>query len=382
MIKRNDTNYLYLLIIEAIGITIGFVSLIIRIKLNIILIILTYIFSVIIPIILILIERKGITLTESIFLIISKFYIKQGDNEKAKDFLMKLIEKYPESYFAHKELAQIYEKNENLHLALEEYIKTTSIRPNDKLMNYKVADLHYKTGNLDESYTILKGLLKSNPEWKEVVFLAGNILYEQERFKEAVNLYLDSLKYHPDDYDIYYNLGMCYTRLNDFQSAKEYYEKAAQLNSLLYNAKYNLGQIALLYNELDEAEQYFIECLQDINLEEDAYYYLAYIAILRGDEQKAVDYLNTAVDENPEIYDAIRKELIFKVIFSKIKKPNPERKTKRKPAKIDKKDKETMDHLKNMYELVGNLNNNEIKAISKIISKRKENNKDELKERE
>ena len=41
-----------------------------------------------------------------------------------------------------------------------------------------------------------------------------------------------------------------------------------------------------------------------------------------------------------------------------------------------------MDHLKNMYELVGNLNNNEIKAISKIISKRKENNKDELKERE
>ena len=43
--------------------------------------------------------------------------------------------------------------------------------------------------------------------------------------------------------------------------------------------------------------------------------------MLKGDEQTAVTYLNAAVDENPEMYDKIRKELIFKLIFYKVEKP-------------------------------------------------------------
>ena len=200
----------------------------------------------------------------------------------------------------------------------------------------------------------------------------GDIFYEQEKFKEAVNIYLDALNYHPYNYDLYYNLGMVYTRLNDFQSAKEYYEKAAALNSLLYHAKYNLGQIALLYNELDEAEAYFLECLQDEDLEENAYYYLAYIAMLKGDEQNAVTYLNAAVDENPEIYDLIRKELIFKIVINKVEKPNNSKENNKKHRKLTKKEKETMSHLKRTYELVGNLNHNDLKVMKLIQTKRKE----------
>ena len=165
--------------------------------------------------------------------------------------------------------------------------------------------------------------------------------------------------------------------LNDFQSAKEYYEKAAELNSLLYNAKYNLGQIALLYNELEEAENYFIECLQDEELEDDAYFYLAYIAMLKGDEVKAIDYLNVAVGENPEIYDRIKKELIFKIILYKVDKPSNNRPPKKKNVKITKKEKQTITHLRHTYEVVGNLNHNDIKVMKIIQTKR-----DEEKERE
>ena len=160
--------------------------------------------------------------------------------------------------------------------------------------------------------------------------------------------------------------------LNDFQSAKEYYEKAAELNSLLYNAKYNLGQIALLYNELEEAENYFVECLQDEELEEDAYYYLAYIAMLKGEEIKAIEYLNAAVDENPEIYDRIKKELIFKLILYKVDKPSNNRPPRKKNIKITKKEKQTIKHLKHTYEVVGNLNHNDIKVMKIIQTKREE----------
>ena len=377
MIQKNDTNYIYILALQALGIAIGFFALIINVKLPIIVLILTYIFSIILPIIIILIERKGITLTEVIYISIYKMYSKLGLEDKAKNIILKLVEKDKYSFYGHKLLAEVYEKEDNLEIATEEYIRASNIRPNEDKIQYKIAELFNKTGKQNGAVKILQELLRKKPEWQEATLLLGDIFQEQERFKEAVSVYLDAIQYHPENYDLYYNLGMVYTMLNDFQSAKEYYEKAAELNSLLYNAKYNLGQIALMYNELEEAEDYFMECLQDEELEDDAYFYLAYIAMLKGDEIKAIDYLNVAVGENPEIYDRIKKELIFKIILYKVDKPSNNKSPKKKNVKITKKEKETIKHLRHTYEVVGNLNHNDIKVMKIIQTKR-----DEEKERE
>ena len=374
MIQKNDTNYIYILALQALGIAIGFFALIINVKIPIIVLILTYIFSIILPIIIILIERKGITLTEVIYISIYKMYSKLGLEDKAKNIILKLVEKDKYSFYGHKLLAEVYEKEGNLEIATEEYIRASNIKPNEDKIQYKIAELFNKTGKQNGAVKILQELLRKKPEWQEATLLLGDIFQEQERFKEAVNVYLDAIQYHPENYDLYYNLGMVYTMLNDFQSAKEYYEKAAELNSLLYNAKYNLGQIALLYNELEEAENYFIE---DEELEDDAYFYLAYIAMLKGDEVKAIDYLNVAVGENPEIYDRIKKELIFKIILYKVDKPSNNRPPKKKNVKITKKEKQTITHLRHTYEVVGNLNHNDIKVMKIIQTKR-----DEEKERE
>lgn len=377
MIQKNDTNYIYVLVLQTLGIAIGFLALIINVKLPIIILVITYIFSIVLPIIIILIERKGITLTEVIYISIYKIYNKLGLEEKAKNMILKLVEKDKYSFYGHKLLAEIYEKEGNLEISTEEYIRASNIKPNEEKIQYKIAELFNECGKQDGAVKILQELLRKKPEWQEATLLLGNIFQEQERFKEAVSVYLDAIQYHPENYDLYYNLGMTYTMLNDFQSAKEYYEKAAELNSLLYNAKYNLGQIALLYNELEEAENYFIECLQDEELEDDVYFYLAYIAMLKGDEIKAINYLNIAVDENPEIYDRIKKELIFKIILYKVDKPSNNKSPKKKNVKITKKEKRTIKHLRHTYEVVGNLNHNDIKAMKIIQTKR-----DEGKERE
>ena len=76
MIQKNDTNYIYVLVLQALGIAIGFFALLMNIKLTTILIIITYIFSIVIPAIVILIEKKGITLTEAIYMTLYKFYNK------------------------------------------------------------------------------------------------------------------------------------------------------------------------------------------------------------------------------------------------------------------------------------------------------------------
>ena len=66
MIQKNDTNYIYLLALQALGILIAFVALIAQITLSMFLLICTYILSVFLPIGLLLLEKKGILLSELI----------------------------------------------------------------------------------------------------------------------------------------------------------------------------------------------------------------------------------------------------------------------------------------------------------------------------
>lgn len=371
MIQKNDTNYIYILILQALGIAIAFFYLITKNIMPIELAAFTYIISVFLPVIVIFIEKKGMSLTETINITKFKLYQKAGNSENAKNILIKLAEKNPESYYAHKFLARIYEEEERYDIALKEYIDTLELKPSEYKIEYKISYLYNKCGKPEEAINILQQTIKKDPKWLDPSLLLGQIMQEQDRLKEAASIYLEALNYHPENYDLYYNLGMVYTRLNDFQSAKEYYQKAAQINSLAYNAKYVLGQIDLIFNELDEAENYFTECLQYEEVEDDAYFYLAYIAMLRGDEQKAIQLLNISVSENPDNYERARKELIFNLIFNKLEKPNKNNNPKKLP-KISKQEKKTIEHLRKTYELVGNLSHNDIKAIQIIKDKRKE----------
>lgn len=371
MIHRNDTNYTYILVLQALGITISFIGLVFRVNLPVVVIIFTYIVSVLLPLTIIIFERKGLFLSEIVGINIAKFYYNKNEKEKAKQILMKMIEKYPNSYYLHKQLAYICEKTGNIDIAIDEYIRASEINGLDYELKFNVANLLNTTTRSNEAVRILNELLKTKPDYYEASCLLGDILYTQENYKEAANVYLQALNYNPDKYELYYNLGMVFTMLNDFQSAKEYYEKAALLNSLLYQAKYDLGQIALLYNEIEEAEEYFQECINDEDLADEVYYYLAYISMLKGDKMQAIQYLNIAVEENEELYKKATKELIFKMIIGKIKKPTNTAKNKKK---ITIKELETIKHLEETCEVVSNLSQNDIRVIKML--KRKEQDRE------
>lgn len=58
MIKRNDTNYLIIIILQALGILIRFIEMIFNIEILLIIHVLTYIMSIIVPTIIIVLEKK------------------------------------------------------------------------------------------------------------------------------------------------------------------------------------------------------------------------------------------------------------------------------------------------------------------------------------
>ena len=371
MIKNNDTTYIGILVLEAIGIGISFLEVLFNIKINIYIVVLKYIFSVIIPISIILLEKNGIRLFEIIKTQIVKKYIKIGNTKNAKKILLELLNKNPNSYIAHKLLGEVYEKEGGMRKAIDEYVQAVDLNKKDEESYFKVASLLIQLDKQDEAQGMLFNLLQLKPGMLEATELLGEILIEKEMYKEAASIYMEAIKLNPTNYDLNYNLGIVYTMLNDFQNAKLYYEKAAYLNNLSYNSKYSLAEIALIYKELDEAERIFLDIVEDEELSADAYCELAKIAVIKKEKDKAVQYINIAIDIKPKkTIDKVHSDPIFIPIIAKISIPfnlqeKEEVEEEKKKNKYTKKEKKSKKHLEEMTEITRSLSYNDINLLKK-----------------
>ena len=351
MIKKNSTNYIYLLAIEFIGIFVSFIVLLIGKKISIFGNAFIVIISIIIPAIVLFMEKRGIDIDEIIDTINMK---RRG--EPSKDQIIETIKKHPKSYAAHKALAEYYEKNKELEKAQDEYYKLINLKPNEYKLYCNLADLQHQNGNDKEAMATLEEVLKLKPDFYEGSMMLGSLLYDNEKFKEALLVYNDILKYKPAEYDIYYALGMTYTRLNDFQSATEFYKKAATLNSLKDISDLCLGQISLIFNDYKTAEEYFFETKdsEDEKISAHSYLYLAKIKLIEGNKEQAIQYTNMALELYPKIIKKIEKEEIFAPILGKINV----QKEKRIETKMTQKDEELMNYLSSTFNVVEKLTNN------------------------
>lgn len=391
IIRKNDTNYFVILIMQAIGILISFIEIKIGINANLFFKTIRYIFSIIIPCIVIFVEIKGLNFSEISSCLLAKFLIAFGDNKLAKTLLIKLVTKYPESYSGHRLLALIYEKEGGMRKAIDEYVKLVDIKGNDYNSYFKIADLLNQLGQKNEAIQMLENLIRSKPDSYEGSILLGELLCEQSRFKEAERVYQDALKYRPTDFDLYYSLGIVYTMMSDFQMAKEMYEKAAEINHRAYGANYNLGQIALIQGDYDIAEKYFKNSLYD-DLEAKSYFQLAKIYILKGEKDMAIIFLNKAIEIDSKLLEVANNEKVFESIRQHItvsvkmendsieeKEDDQEKEEKETIIELERKARE---YLESTNLLVRDMSENTIKQkinqkVDKIIEKNQELKKEE-----
>jgi len=387
LIKKNDTKYVPVLAIQALGIAIDFVQLYFAEEgISVGTKIAIYTLSIVFPLVVLVIGKINGNISETIDAFRARVYLLFANTKGAKNILIKLVSQYPESYIGHKLLAQIYEKEGGQRKAVEEYAQVIDINKQDYDSYYKVANLLTDLDKKDEASQMLTNLLSKKPDYTEATVALGDLLIEQENYKEAVNIYIDALKYNPTSYDLNYNLGIVYTMLNDFQNAKMYYEKAAELNTIVYNTKYSLAEIAMIYKELEEAEQYFMQTIEDEELCADAYLELAKISLIKNDKDQAIKYANVAIQEEPKrIVEKIQKDVTFAIIISKLSIPfnleieGEEEKTR----KLTKKEIKAKEHLEHMVEITKKIGYNDFMAKSKNEpNKEIEINYDFQKERE
>ncbi len=372
MIKNNDTSYVIILVLEAFGIALNFVEVLFRVKLNMAFMIIKYVLAIFLPIGIIILEKRNMQLFEVINITKAKIYIMLGDNKKAKEALLKLLDKNQNNYKAHRLLAEIYEKEGGMRKAIDEYVQAIDLNKQDYDSYYKVAELLNQLDKKEEASQMLFNLLNKKPDMYRATILLGEILLENEMYKEAVNVYQEALRYNPVSYDLNYNLGIAYTMLNDFQSAKICYEKAAEINSLAYNAKYSLAEIALIYKELEEAEKRFLEAIEEEQLSADGYYELSKIHLIKGDKDTAIKYVNIAIDINSKkIVEKVKKDPIFIPIMAKISIPFNLENEKEKEEILQEKEIKSKKHLEEMAEITRHLSYHDIKLLKKDTQAKK-----------
>ena len=376
MIRNNDTTYVAVLVVQAIGIALNFMEVLFGIKLNMLFLIIKYVLAILVPIIVIILEKREVYLFEMINITKAKIYIMFGNTKEAKQALLSLLEKNKNCYKAHKMLAQIYEKEGGMRKAIDEYVQAVDLNKNDYDSYYKVAELLNDLDKKEDAAQMLFSLLNKKPEMYDATILLGEILIQKEMYKEAANVYNEALRYNPMSYDLNYNLGIAYTMLNDFQSAKICYEKAAEINSLAYNTKYSLAQIALIYKDLEEAKKRFLEATEEEELSADGYYELSKISLIEGKKDIAIKYINLAIDINSKkIVEKVKKDPIFIPIMAKISIPfNLEENIEKEDKKLEEKEIKAKGHLEEMAEITRHLSYNDIKLLRKNVDNGKKKN--------
>jgi len=348
MIKKNNSNYFYLILLEFIGILLIFIYILNGIPLNDIVYLIVYLLSVCIPIIINLLEKKGIYIDQIISILKAK---KQNDISK----LLDIIDKYPDSFIAHKTLAEIYEEKKEYEKSADEYFRAIQLKENDYKTYINLANMLIKNNSNEQASEVLQKLLSIKPDYIEGTFLLGKIYYEEGKYKEAISVYNQSLNYNPSNYYLYYNLGMVYTRLNDFQKAKDCYKKAAIINSLTDISNLNAGQIYMIYKDYTKAEEYFSETIQseDDKISAYSYYNLAKIRLIQNNKEQAIKYINMAIEIYPSIIKRVENDDLFIPILAQIKN----QKEKDVETKLEKNQENIIKYLGNTFEVVETLTN-------------------------
>ena len=168
IIRKDDANYIGLLVLQAIGITISFVEIRLGIDIsNFTVATIRYILSILIPFAIVVMEIKGLNFSEILSVIAAKFFMMIGDTKTAKTILVKLVSKYPESYYGHKYLAECYEKEGGMRKAIDEYVKVLDIRGDDYKTYFKISKLLNDLGKKNEAIEMLNILVKQKPELYE-----------------------------------------------------------------------------------------------------------------------------------------------------------------------------------------------------------------------
>jgi len=121
--------------------------------------------------------------------------------------------------------------------------------------------------------------------------------------EKAVKAWTEEINSYPDSYEAVVNMGIYYFGINDFARAKRLFDRSVFLRPEAYLGYYGLAQIMEKEGNLKRAAELYHDALMLNPRDAAAAYYLGSVLSRLGND-KAVYYLQAAIDLNPKFCEA------------------------------------------------------------------------------
>ena len=192
------------------------------------------------------------------------FYQLQGNPEEAEHWYLQLLKYEPSNLFGNLNLAGLYLKNkqplkaqpylsrvENLY---QNAFRTATAPKTRSSLLEKLAEIEFKTGEIDRSEQHLKEAIQLTPDRAMLHFHLGDIYEARGQSDAARTEYMEEIKVAPKNYQAFFKLGLLYGRTGRLQDAIDCFRKAIEIDQQFYPAYYALAEAYLSGNtNLEEA---------------------------------------------------------------------------------------------------------------------------------
>jgi tetratricopeptide (TPR) repeat protein len=193
-----------------------------------------------------------------------------------------LHERRGDSYFARK----LYED------AITEYQKSIALdRYNASTLN-RLGLVYHQSQKLIEAERYYREAFKQNPFFLEVLNNIGTVEYARQRYDAALEQYEKALKIRADSPTVLLNMAFCLFDLKKYDEAQKAMQRALQLDPKVLEKASGFGTLIQTSRRSDPAVSF----------------YFAKIYAMQGDVERAISYLNRALDEGFLEFDKIKME--------------------------------------------------------------------------
>jgi tetratricopeptide (TPR) repeat protein len=157
----------------------------------------------------------------------------------------------------------------------------------------------YNQGKVLEAESILKEIVRAQPDSTDALYLLAEISYGSGNYDAAVRYISEAIQYDPGNAEAYSNLGFILQGKGQLDDAVKCYQKAIELNPDLLQAYMNLGNTFKEKGRFDDAVRYYQKVLQICPDSPDAYSNLGITLLKARQPDKAVVFCQKAVQLAP-----------------------------------------------------------------------------------
>ncbi len=210
--------------------------------------------------------------------------------------------------------------------AIIEYKKLLEKNPGDFRIHFRLAELYFGKGQMDEGVLHYEEVLRINrfnheiDKIKILKKLSSAYMKRGELPKTFQSCY-DILKMHPDDMEALYQVSFISLGQEYFDMAQKHFDRLVQNGEKSFEVLFGAGMASLQNQKTAEAIQYFREALSQQPHSDVANLAMAFALQKKRDFKTAINYLKMIVENSEDVNAVFIARRLLGVLFIQARQP-------------------------------------------------------------